>query len=112
MTKTREQLVERALRKLGALPAGQSAAPEDANLVDDEIEPLMADLAQRSIYAWGDPDQIDDAAFIHLADILANSVSRVFGVPQDENARRAAENRLKLLDTQYLSGQPLKVEYF
>ena len=112
MTKTREELVERALRKLGALPAGQSAAPEDASLVDDEIDPLMQDLSQRGIYQWGDPDEIDDAAFIHLADILANSVARVFGVQQDEGLRISAENRLRLLDTQMLSGQPLKVDYY
>lgn len=112
MTKTRVQLVERALRKLGALPAGQSAAPEDALVVDDEIDGLMADLAERNIYVWGDPDQIEEAAFVHLADILANSVARTFGVQQDEVVRRAAESRLKLLDPQFLSGQPLKVEYF
>lgn len=112
MSKTREQLVERALRKLGVLAAGQSAAPEDAQVVDAEIEPLMQDLAARNIYVWGDPDEIDDAAFIHLADILANSVARIFGAQQDEMVRVSAENRLRLLDTQVLSGQPLRVEYF
>jgi hypothetical protein len=72
----------------------------------------MADLGQRNIYVWGDPEQIDDAAFVHLADILAYSVARVFGVQQDEVMRRSAENRLKLLDTQILSGQPLRVDYY
>lgn len=110
--KTREQLVNRALQKLGALAAGQTASAEDFETVNNEIEPIMSDLAVRSIYYWGDPDQIDDSSFIHLADIVANSVARDYGAAQDDNVRRAAEQRLRELNVQTLSGQPQTVEYF
>lgn len=112
MTKTREDLIARALKKLGAVGAGQAPEPEDATELDESIEPMMSDLAQRSIYAWGDPDQIEDAAFEHLAELLANNNARLFGKQADEGMRRMAEMRLKLLDTQVLSGQPLKAEYY
>jgi hypothetical protein len=112
MSKTRAQLVARALHKLGVIGAGQAPSAEDAALVDTEIGPVMADLAVRNVYQWGDEDEIDDAAFVHLADVVANSVAPDFGQPQDEVKRISAENRLRLLDPQMLSGQPVKVEYF
>ncbi len=112
MTKTRQELIARALHKLGAIGAGQSPSAEDAALVDNEIEPVMADWLARGIYAWGDPAQVEDDAFVHLADILANSVARDFGKPQDETLRMMAESRLRQLEMVVLSGQPQKVEYF
>lgn len=112
MTKSREELIARALRKLGVVGAGQSPSAEDTQIVDDEIEPVMADLATRGVYSWGDPDQIDDDAFVHLATILANSVANDFGKPEDDGKRIYAESRLRLLDVQIPSGQPLKVDYF
>lgn len=112
MTKTREELIARALRKLGVVGAGQSPSAEDSAAVDEEIEPVMADLAVRGIYAWGDPDEIDDEAFVHLATILGNSVANDFGKPESEEARLMAESRLKLLDVKTMSGQPLKVDYY
>lgn len=112
MTKTRQQLVTRALQKLSVLAAGQTASAEDAQLVLDEIPPVMDDLAQRDIFSWGDPDQIEDAAFVHLADILANSVAADFGKPQDETLRLTAEKRLRALRLSMLSGQQQTAEYF
>ncbi len=112
MTKTREDLIARALHKLGAVSAGQAPAAEDAQLLDDEIEPVMADLMARGVYAWGDPEVIEDDAFVHLADILANSVARDFGKPQDDAMRLAAERRLRQLEAVVLSGQPQVTEYF
>ena len=110
MTQTREDLVARALHKLGAIGAGQPPAPEDALVVDKEIDPVMADLLTRGIYAWGDPDQIENDAFVHLADILANSVARDFGREPNEAIRLQAESRLRQLNVPLLSGQPQRVE--
>jgi hypothetical protein len=112
MTKTREELIARALRKLGVVGAGQTPSAEDSAAVDEEIEPVMADLAVRGVYAWGDPDEIDDEAFVHLATILGNSVANDFGKPEDDAKREYAEMRLKLLDVKTLSGQPQKVDYY
>lgn len=110
--KSREQLVNRALRKLGVLAAGQAAEAEDYSAVDDTVESVMSDLASRNIWQWGDPDQIDEDAFEHLADLLANSNAKDFGAQPDETARLLAESRLRQLSQTFLSGQPQAVEYF
>lgn len=110
--KTRQQLVIRALQKLKVLAAGQTPSAEDAKLVDDEIVPVLSDLNTRSVYPFGDPDQIEDEAFVHLADVLANSVAADFGREQSEETRLLAERRLRELGAQTLSGQALQVDYF
>jgi len=112
MTKTREDLIARALKKLGAVGAGQSPAPEDTQEVDGSIEPILSDLAQRNVYVWGDPDQVEDEAFEHLAEILANANARIFGKEPDENVRLLAERRLRNLNLAVLSGQPQTTEYY
>ncbi len=110
--KSRQQLVIRALQKLKILAAGQTPSAEDAKIVDDEIVPVLSDLSIRSVYPFGDPDQIEDEAFVHLADVLANSVAADFGREQSEEVRLLAERRLRELGAQTLSGQPLQAEYF
>ncbi len=112
MTKTREDLVTRALSKLGAIGAGQTPSAEDAAVVDGVVEPVMDDLASRGIYSWGDPDELDDDAFEHLAQVLSVAVARDFGLPSDEMARLAAESRLRQLNPTVLSGQPQTTEYY
>ncbi len=112
MTKTRDELIERALNKLGAIGAGQSPAAEDATLVGDAVDPIMSDLASRGIYSWGDPNALDDDAFEHLAEVLAVAVARDFGKEADETKRLMAESRLRQLTPIVLSGQPQVTEYF
>lgn len=110
--KSRQQLILRALQELKVVGAGQSAAAEDAEVIDDEIEPVMADLAARDIWQWGDGDRIADEAFVHLARILANSRAGEFGMQSDENVRFAAEARLRQISRAQLSGQPQTADYF
>jgi hypothetical protein len=110
--KTREELVTRALQKLKVLAAGQTPSAEDAAAVDADLVPVLSDLSTRNIYPFGDPDQIEDNAFVHLADILANSVAADFGRDQNDTVRLAAEARLRELTAQTLSGQPAQTDYF
>lgn len=112
MTTTREQLVMRALREVGAAPAGQAPSAEDYQAMDDEVQSLMADLAQRNVWTWGDPDRIDDAAAIHLAKLLANSAARQFGLSPDEVIRLYSEARLIELRSVIDAGDPIPALYF
>lgn len=112
MTKTAQELIDRVLVELGVIGAGQTAAAEDVALVTSEIDPVMSDLATRNIFTWGDPDEYEDDAFIHLAKIIANSLARAYGVEPDDGKRMYAESRLRLLQTTVLSGQNQKVEYY
>lgn len=109
---SREQLVKRALQEIKVVAAGQTPSAEDAKTVDDEIVPVLSDLSKRNVYPFGDPDQIEDDAFVHLAIILGNSVARSFGQPYDDGLRLMAESRLRQLYAEQLSGQPVVVNYF
>lgn len=112
MSKSRQQLIERALLELGVLAAGQTAAAEDSQVIDQAISPVMSDLATRDIYTWGDPDVFEDDAFDHLGIILANSRAPTFGSTRDETTRLMAEARLKQLRPAILSGSRQTAEYF
>ncbi len=112
MTKTRNELVNRALKELGVVGSGQTAEAEDFDEIDDAVEPVMSDLATRDIWVWGNPDEYDDDAFDHLAVLLANARARAFGVQPDEQKRLLAEARLRGLKPTLLSGQPQPIEYF
>lgn len=107
--KSRQELINRALRELG-VPSPASA--EDVAVIEDEIDPVMNDLGTREIFQWGDPDEFDEDAFIHLAKLLANSCARQFGVEPDDGKRLSAEVRLRQLQTVIVSGQAQKVEYY
>lgn len=112
MTKSRQELIERALEELGVISAGQTASSEDTAVIESEIDPVMGDLATRNVWQWGSSDEFDDDAFIHLAKILANSKARVFGVAPDETVRLMCERRLRELMITTLSGQRQTVEYY
>lgn len=112
MTKTRNALVNRALKELGVVGAGQTAEAEDYDEIDKAVEPVMSDLATRDIWVWGDPDQYDDDAFDHLAVLLANARARAFGAAPDEQKRLLAEQRLRALKPTILSGEVQEYEFF
>jgi hypothetical protein len=112
MSKTREELIARALLEVGVLAAGQTPSAEDAQVIDDAISPIMSDLATRDIYTWGDPDIFEDDAFEHLGVILANSRAPTFGSVRDEQTRLICEARLKQLRPLITSGSHQTAEYF
>lgn len=80
MSKTRADLVSRALKFLGKLRAGQAPEAEDYQSVDDEIDPLLENLKFRNIVYVPDPDDIDDAIFQPLARRLAGECAADFAV--------------------------------
>lgn len=112
MTMTRDQLVLRALKKLKVIGAGQTPSAAVTDSVNDVVPALMADLASRGIFAWGDQDELPDEAFEHLADVLANACAGDFGKEASEDRRILAESRLRLVNPIRLSGQPLKATYY
>jgi hypothetical protein len=112
MAYSREALVLLALEELGVPGAGQTPDAADKKTIDDKLNSVMDDLALRDIYTWGDPDQVDDAAAIHLSKIMANASARSFGQAADETVRLLAESRLRSLKLAVLSGQPQTTEYF
>lgn len=110
--KSRQQLIERALEEVGVKAAGVTPDAEDVAVIENEIDPVMSDLSTRDVYQWGDPDEFDEDAFVHLALILANSKARVFGGAYDEGVRLRCEARLRNLQPILLSGQAQSVDYY
>lgn len=110
--KSKQELIARALAKLGVPGAGQTASAEDTALVDAVVEPTMSDLATRDIWVWGNPDEYDEDAFEHLAGILANAVAEDFGKAFDPGKQEYLEGRLRGLKQTMLSGQSQRVEYY
>lgn len=112
MAYSREALVLLALEELGVPGAGQTPSAEDKKTIDDKLNSVMADLAQRNVYVWGDPDQIDDATAIHLAKIMAHASARSFGQVADEGARLYSEARLRELKPYIDAGDPIRAVYY
>jgi hypothetical protein len=116
MTKSREELVNDALTRLGALPAGQTAAPEDYAYVDGQVEPVISDLALRNVTV-SQEDDIDDANFLHIAAVLAFHCRGWFGVVGQEatdlrNDALLAERNLKFINRATTQNQPVKAVYY
>lgn len=110
--KTRDQLIERALKSIGALQPGEAPSAEDYDTVDDLIDPLLAQLAQDEIVNIQDPDQIDLAVYLPLARLLANAAGPDFGSPINEDAKMRDENTLRRLAAAEATGEVLKAVYY
>jgi hypothetical protein len=83
MAKSRVQLVHRALKNLGVLPAGQTPSAEEYNAVDTLIDPMLEDLIARDIVFIEDVDATEDRYFLHLGHILAAQAAAEFGQQND-----------------------------
>jgi hypothetical protein len=87
MTKTRTDLIHRALRNLGALPQGQSPAAEDYASISELVDALIAELEARDIIYIRDIDTfgLEDKYFMPLANILAWRAAPEFGAAADQH---------------------------
>jgi len=117
MSKTRAQLIQRTLQRLGVVAENRPAFPNETAIVDDGIEPLIGELQQREIIYVGDPDDIDDAVYESLALLLADAVKGFFGVaalPLDADGTSpvpVAEAKLRQIGYGRYSGAVQQGEY-
>lgn len=77
--RTSTDLVARTLANLGVLAAGQSIDPEDAALVEMELDSLFRKLNALEIVYVSDPLNIPGSWFSDLADIVAGECATKFG---------------------------------
>lgn len=112
MSRTRIELIEQALSNLGALSAGQTAEPEDSAALDSRVDTMLSELSQSEVVTITDPDNIPDALFNVLAEILANISGGKFGKPSDQQARLISENKIRVMVRGRPTGEPLQVDYF
>lgn len=95
MSKTRAELVAKALSILQEEGSGQPQAAEDTAKVDECVVPLTSELAASNVLTIGDLEAIDDAVFLPLARMLANEAGDDFGRPYSEDYRFAQEVRIR-----------------
>lgn len=111
-TKTREELVNKALFNLEAVGSGQEPADEDYDRVDAGVEPLAEQLAADEICAVSDYDEIPAEWFNYLAELLANSCASEFGKQFSADKKEYFEKLLRRITTSRPGFEVLKAEYF
>lgn len=97
ITKTRAQLREQAATELGIIGSGQSLSAEDADTLDNYIDPLVLDLSIRGIVYIGDTDAVESEFFLPLAKLLGNEAAVSFGKQRNDGLREFEEERLRVL---------------
>lgn len=110
--KTRDQLIERALKMIGALQPGEAAAAEDADTVDELIDPLIAQLAADRIITIQDVDAIDLEVFLPLASLLANAAGPDFGSPFNDQAKARDEQTLRRINSTDPTYETMTATYY
>src|SRR5690242_19785777 len=118
LTKTRQDLVNQALRNLQVLAAGQTADTEDYESVDGHVDASLAQLDARQIVSVPDAQEIPIEWFDPLAVVLADDAAMEFGLPgvpaspSNPNPRVDAEVRLREMVYSRPTGEQLEPDYF
>lgn len=89
MSKTRRELIDKTLLKLGILVPGQAPGDETVSMVDGFVDPCFARLLGKGIGISGvdvglpnppSGGDIDDAVFLSLTDCLADACKGAFNL--------------------------------
>lgn len=112
LTKTRDDLITRALTKLTVIGTGQSPDAEEAASVDDAIDGILLDLAARDVVEVADDDAIPSEWFEDLAEIVAQNCAKDFGRAKDQAEIDRAERSLIKKGTPGPTYQRQVAEYF
>lgn len=98
MPKTRAEFVNQCLVNLGVIAGGQSISDDMVTKMDRIVDPAFATLSAIDIYYVQDPGnigpsdgQIEDEAFLPLADYVANAACPGFNLPADAKMQALAE---------------------
>lgn len=112
-TKTREELVNRALVKLFADGgAGQSPDPEDQATVDGAVDGVLGDLSARDVVEVANDEEIPVEWFEDLAELLKQAVAEDFGRAKDDAKVFRAEVSLRQKNAGGPSFEVQRAEYF
>lgn len=112
ITKSRVQVIQRALAAIGALEPGESPSTEDYNTMDNLYDPLIAQLMLDDVVYIDDADNIPVAYFMPLANLLGNVAGPDFGSPINEEAKARDEALLKRITSTRPTYTEMKGNYF
>jgi hypothetical protein len=95
MTKTTTELADAVLRELGVVDAEETPDSVDRTYVTDRYSEKFAALSAPGLEVtyWAE-DEIPDAIFLTLRDLIMNEVRGAFGDPVDPNEKEAREASL------------------
>jgi hypothetical protein len=97
MPRSSLELITRALERLQRVGAGQDPSAEDAQLLRDNLMPLLEELAQQEVIFVADVEAIPEIVFLPLAARLAAEVSVDFGLGAvDQPTINKLNERLRL----------------
>lgn len=112
MSKTREQLRNKAYDIIVGGDAGQTPSDDDANAIDGYIDPVIARLSSKTAVYISDADSIDDSIFLNLAQLVANAAQSEFGGMEDPAKERFHTNELRVITRPTPGYGPQQAEYF
>jgi hypothetical protein len=116
--KTRTDWINQALNVLGILAAGQDPSAEDFTAVDKYIDPLVAELRERSVVDVDDTEEVPNHWFLPLSILLADACANEFGLagvpagPSNPDPVAKAEMRLREVQYSRPTGVRQGTEYF
>jgi hypothetical protein len=123
-TKTRRELVDRALTELGRRYGGEAGSSEDYDEVDALVDPLIEQMAADRVVYVDDVDNIEAAFFLPVARLLAAVAAPTFGKSATESLLTntnggnvdmlvAREERiLRRINAETGSGEVVKAKYY
>lgn len=111
-TKTRDQLVDDALRKLMVVGAGQSPDSEDQELVDGKVDALIDQLQADQLCQITDDEAIPGELFDPISALLANLCAPDFGKAFSPEVVAYYERRIKATMATGPTFQAAESEYF
>lgn len=97
MSKTRAEFINQCLTNLGVIAEGQSIDADLVSKMDTIVDPALATLAKLEIYYVQDAGEIgpsggeiEDSAYLPLADWVANKACSGFNLPADQKMQALA----------------------
>ena len=95
--KTRQQFVNQVGSNLGLTPEGAALSAGDYDKIDNLVDPAFALLSATNVYGVNDADEIEVAAFLPLAIVVANHLADTYGLDSDQAAKlQARANNAKI----------------
>jgi hypothetical protein len=126
MAKTRNQLIDRTLRRLGVLDADESASGSDLAYCAGEYDTLLEQMRDDGLAYWpntnGTTAEIPDVVVNALTSVLAGRVASAFGKPDMAETDPQTGEQLPISAAGYRqlrrhiatrhAGEPVKAVYF
>ena len=117
---TREQLILAVLEELKVVPHGQAPNADEWDLIDEHIDPGLAEMSARKIVYVADPSEIPIEIFSSLAAAMARFCSNQFSIPVEEadkmfypeNSPFSPESKLRAMRRSTGTYPPQRPDYF